>query len=243
MISVLIASARNPNKVVDHILGLPKNDKVEEEYEIIICTRDKIEIPNKKVKIIEDPAGNIGGIKPLNKAFKESQGDYFIVSNDDVFMSAKSFDVEEFLESENFENRKYKICAVGQNTSNPARVPTQKHSVPILAYPAGKRDTIEKLMGGVIFNESFKHIYGDNWLSYYLDSKEEGPIFMPDTMYNYGEDSREPGSNVVRGEDQDTFFSMIAYCEDNPSFRYEEILPPPGIDGLRPPKISEVAPT
>ena len=58
-----------------------------------------------------------------------------------------------------------------------------------------------------IFNESFKHVYADNWLSYYLGSSGEDPVFMPNTRNVTTGDVK--AHKKLRIEDERTFHILI----------------------------------
>lgn len=243
LISVLIPSNSDDllPRAIDHILSSNVSGK---DYEIIVCTKLPVAISHKKVKIISDPPDNVGSIRPLNECFKHSQGDYFVSIPDDLLLHPNCFNIEEFINSEIFATRKYKMCSTGYEHHNKCGIPFLPDPIPeewptshphhndssgrdssvgILCFPAGKRETVDNLLGGVIFNESFKHVAADNFLSYYLASKGESPVFMPGTGADYGLDKREEESISLREHDSQMYFEMI-YQSAKRDVKYNEII-------------------
>ena len=243
LVSVLIPSNSEDllSRTIDHILSSNVSEK---DYEVIVCTKLPVAISHKKVKIISDPPDNVGSVRPLNECFKHSQGDYFVSIPDDLLLHPNCFNIEEFINSEIFATRKYKVCSTGYENHNECGVPrlpdpipegwptshpdwndsgARDSSVGILCYPAGKRETVDNLLGGVIFNESFKHVAADNFLSYYLASKGESPVFMPDTLADDALDKRDEESIHLREHDSQMYFEMI-YQSAKRDVKYNEII-------------------
>ena len=226
MISVLIPSNSDLiYRCVDHILSLNISD-----YEIVICSRRPINIYHKRVKIVSDPPGNIGSIKAVNECLKYSQGEYFVSTPDDLLLNRNSFNIKEFINSEIFATREYKMCSTGYPTRHNVGVPralkqrmtewpkshphhtdsiNRDMSAGIMSFPAGKRETVDSLLDGVIFNESFKHVGADNWLSYYIASKYESPAFMPHTEANFSLDDRDEETMSLREYDSQVYFELV----------------------------------
>tara|TARA_A100001201_G_scaffold22296_2_gene25088 strand:- start:548 stop:1237 length:690 start_codon:yes stop_codon:yes gene_type:complete len=215
MLSILIPSARETvYKCVEHILQCSKS--INTDFEIIICSKQKLNFSSPKVRVIAEDIDNIGSNKPINQCFSESQGEYFLVTCDDLLMNPNAMGIPEFIESEVFSERKYKICSIGYNSFHNHYVPYQPVGetdenmlIPILSFPAGSRNTVETLLDGVVFNELYKHVAGDNWLSWYVNSNGEPPVFMQNTGMDFSFDTRAETSLCVRQEDIDLLGKMI----------------------------------
>lgn len=218
MISVLIASVRDSvYKVVDHI----EKTLSSVDYEIVICSSNDLSLNKPNIKLIKDKEGNIGSIIPTNQCFQASQGDIFLVTCDDILLNPNVIHLEKFLESQTFDDREYKICSIGYVDYHHCFVPTSnKDRIPIMSFPAGQRQSIDDYMDGVIFNEGFSHIWADNWLSYYLAYKGEGPVFMPNTPNDLSFDSREEKSLLLRESDGIFFQRLVGFLKDNPNMTY-----------------------
>jgi glycosyltransferase involved in cell wall biosynthesis len=225
MISILITSVRDSiYRVVDHI----EKTLSSVDYEIVICSDNDLSLNKPNIKLIKDRDGNIGSITPTNQCLKESQGEYFLVTCDDILLNPNVVHLEEFLKSDTFKNRQHEICSIGYTDYHHCFVPTfnryRPSNIPIMSFPAGSRWSIEDNMGGVIFNEGFRHIWADNWLSYYLAKKGEHPIFMPYTHNDLSFDTREEKSKIVRQSDEEYFKKLIDFCDDNSNISYNHQL-------------------
>jgi hypothetical protein len=219
-ISILIPSTKqNIYNVVDYIESVSICD-----YEIIVCTPLDINFKQSNIKVIQDKKDNIGSISPINRCFKEAQCDYFFVTCDDILIHKNCFNIEEFIKS-NFSNNKYKICSIGYRHSHSATVPIFKgheriSNVPILSFPAGSTQSVYDHLNGVVFNESFKHIYADNWLSYYINYHEKRVVFMPNTEKDLSKDTRDPHSISVRSYDEKIFKELMNIFDSNKNIEY-----------------------
>lgn len=252
MISVLIPSLGGEitrfgwAPLARHILDMD----VSVDYEIIICSPLKLELNHPKIKVISDPEGNVGSIIPVNECFRVSQGDYFICAPADFRIHPNCFNIQSFIESEVFASRKYKITTtgwathplVGETAHKCTRILGNKYidhwlstttgiaglsrdDIRILCMPAGARSTVEDLMDGLIFNETFKHVGADNFLSAYLASKEDRqqlPIYMPDTLCDFSLCSA--AQNHLRERDKRVYFELMRYYMQNPEMPYNHVL-------------------
>lgn len=220
-ISILIPSTRpDIYRIVNHLERIATDD-----YEIIISSPCQLSFSQSHIKVISDDKDNVGSIDPINQCFKECTGDYFMVVCDDLLVHPNVFKLKEFLDSPLFENRKYPICSIGYRTIHDAKVPTYGieeaiQNVPIMSFPAGKTDKVRELLDGVIFNESYKHICADNWLSYFIAQNDGSPIFMLDTRHDYSFDSRATHSESVREHDRQVFIKHMAEFHTNTNMSY-----------------------
>jgi len=219
MLSILIPSSRETvYRCVQHILQV--SESVNTDLEIIICSKERLKFSSSKVKVVREDIDNIGSIKPINQCFSESQGEHFLVTCDDLLISPRAMLVPEFVESDFFNGRKFKICSIGYQVIHHCYVPyetleetDEKITIPILSFPAGSRNVVDTLLDGVIFNESYKHIAADNWLSWYLNSNGESPVFMPNTPMDYSFDTRAEKSLSVRERDLHSLKEMISLSQ------------------------------
>ena len=242
MISVIIPSNSDLiHRCVEHICSL---NIQEVDYEIIICSRRNLLINKPNVKVVRDPDGNKGSIKAVNECFRNSQGEYFISTPDDLLINPRCFEIENFINSDFFSKREYNICSTGYHDRHNVGVPkvlkcrpqqwpkshpawndciNRDMSVGIMSFPAGKRETVDNLLDGVIFNESFKHVAADNWLSYYIASKGEEPAFMPDTSADFSLDQRDNDSFSLREYDSQLYFEL-AHRHNISHLQYNELV-------------------
>ena len=225
-ISILIPSTKQKiYNVVDYIESVSTCN-----YEIIVCTPLDINFKQSNVKVIQDKEDNVGSISPINRCFKEAQCDYFFVTCDDILINKNCFNIEEFTKS-NLSNNKYKICSIGYKCAHEAKVPTfgvpeRINNVPILSFPAGSTQSVYDHLNGVIFNESFKHIYADNWLSYYINYHEKKIFFMPNTQNDLSKDIRDPYSISVRSYDEKIFKELMNVFDSNKNIEYNHQIEP-----------------
>ena len=251
MISVLIPSLggqfgrNNWGDIVRSILDMD----ISVDYEIIVCTPRKWPLNHPKVKVIKDPEDNVGSIRPVNLCLRESQGDYFITFPSDYRLHPNAFNIQSFIESEVFANRKYKITSTGWRCDPPKGSVTEIETgilggehidkwlqdttgieslssldIRIMALPAGARSTVEDLLGGVIFNETFLHVAGDNFLSAYMVSKENSqqlPTFMPETPCSW--EVATSSQNHLRGRDKIAYLELMRYYSQNPDMPYNHV--------------------
>tara|TARA_R110000824_G_scaffold390271_1_gene586679 strand:- start:248 stop:940 length:693 start_codon:yes stop_codon:yes gene_type:complete len=223
-ISILIPSTKEKiYDIVDHIESISTCS-----YEIIVCTPLDINFKQSNVKVIQDDEDNIGSISPINRCFKEAQCDYFFVTCDDILIHKNCFNIEEFTKS-NLSSNKYKICSIGYKDAHGATVPTfggyeRINNVRILSFPAGSTQSVYDHLDGVIFNGSFKHIYADNWLSYYINYHGKKPVFMPNTENDLSQDIRDPRSASVRSYDEKIFKEVMNVFDSNKNIEYNYIV-------------------
>jgi len=130
-----------------------------------------------KITFVEDQGISVSSI---NEMFKKSTGDYILNLNGKILPRSNFFDlVSEMKEQEKNEK---KIVATGPAEPSKATcwVPQEMCDIAglgkfgserpkIIRFPAISRKTILNHLDGVIFNESFRHHYVDNWLGQYAD--------------------------------------------------------------------------
>jgi len=195
-------------------------------YEILICSpypltdiaeenRNKLigsvhDIGEENVFWIKDGEEGVSGngIAAYNHGYAWSLGDYIFVLNDDHLIDARSLRAIDFLESELFEDRKYKVTSIGANKGvniyNSTLIPVMPYVEPyrclIMGFPVYQRKTIRNYLGDNIFNPRFKHHYADNWLPFWLHHMGEPPIICDDTpLYGF----LGPGLSTTHNDDYD----------------------------------------
>lgn len=190
----------NAKVVVDSILRFSSY-----QNEILVCSPSKIE--DSRVKWIEDKTdGNGWTVTLYNKAYLESTGDFIFILNDDCYFPCdKPLRAIDYLKSEKFANRKYKVTSIGAGPGltpdNGTCVPSKLFPPPyeltdslnsdrftkrpykylIMGFPVFERDTVEKYFGGFLLNPSFRHHYADNWLPFFIGETDGEPLILDDT--------------------------------------------------------------
>jgi glycosyltransferase involved in cell wall biosynthesis len=98
------------------MVGQPYN------WELVIVSKDKVEGDN--IKWVQEPEGNEGAVLGFNMAYWNSTGKYVCVVIDDCTYNTTFLKGIEFLESDAFKDRKFKITnlspALGYDFSNTA---------------------------------------------------------------------------------------------------------------------------
>lgn len=197
-------------------------------YEILVCSPH--EIQDSSVIYVEDEKGADGSsVRAYNQAYKESKGRYIFILNDDHMIGKSALNAIEFLKSERFKERKYKVTSIGagagcnkwvstcvpslaflppfplsEELSHPRFATTDRYL--IMGYPVFDRETVEKHFGGYLLNPKFKHHYADNWLPFWLGENGEEPLICDNTpLYPFG----SPSSNCKNDLEDYTTFTML----------------------------------
>lgn len=173
------------NKTIESIERIDKKNLT---YEILVSSPFEDEDYGVVKFFIDED--NKGSIKPINYLASQSKGNIICVLVDDYTPSENLFSIVEFLNSELFENRKYKICSLSVSTPwgkiPPELVPTGVSNpitgefLPhdryyIVKFPVMDRNTYN-LLGKKIFHPHFIHHAADNYLAIYLGFMGEPTI-------------------------------------------------------------------
>jgi len=193
--SFLISSKRDygthARRTVDSIFEL----KTDYSFEVIVCHPD--EIKDDRVKWVKDDK-LIGANYAFNLALLNSCGRYVSICVDDCVVKGDIFGSINFLESELFKDRKFKITTLSAMSSygstnevtNFEKKPKHKDvlvamdcylippSFNVMCFPIISRETIEKELGGFIFHPRIKSGH-DWWLGAFLQMNDE-----PGIQYN-----------------------------------------------------------
>lgn len=144
-------------------------------HEFVVCSR---QYERRRRSTVDDvvqvpePQGNDGSILPFNLAFRVSVGRIVYVLSDDCFPGDNLLDAVETLERM---DRRYRVVFLGLSPEHRNNL-IGGRMLPAMGYPVFARETVEKELGGVVFNPSFRHHYADNWLPYFLAESGEEPV-------------------------------------------------------------------
>jgi hypothetical protein len=128
-----------------------------------------------KITFAEDQGTSVSSI---NEMFRKSNGDYILNLNGKILPRSNFFNL--VTEMQEQEKNGEKIVATGPSEPNKTAcwIPQEMCDIAgldksgserpkIIRFPALSRKTILNHLDGVIFNESFRHHYVDNWLGQY----------------------------------------------------------------------------
>jgi glycosyltransferase involved in cell wall biosynthesis len=174
-------------KVVDTINSIPTSYK----YEILLYSPEEMKGDN--IRWIEEHECK-GPIAAFNDAIQYSKGQYLVCMIDDHVPDEPNnfFSFIDFLNSDKFVDRKYKITSFNTNIHHPnssARVPVlgdtwcgyvlEEHNnetYTTMRFPIVDIETIKNHLDGHIFHPGFIYHAADLWLGYYLGVNGETGI-------------------------------------------------------------------
>lgn len=188
-VSFLISSAYKPyeqfgKKVIESIENI---DCKGLEYEILYCSPRKYR-PNEAstpgyCTFITDYADK-GAIPAYNAMIPMCSGEYVCILADDHLVPPNFFDAIDFLKSDVFKDRKYKICTLASR--DPCYLPPaafgplwQAGVWPdlkpwlIMRFPVVSMQTLKDHMESTIFYKSLFSHFGDCLAGYFLGSNDE----------------------------------------------------------------------
>ena len=209
-VSILISSLNECNNIVNLINSYNNNNLL---YEIIVCS-DSTSRDLSNVKYIPDPNTSV---KAFNDAYRCSNGKFILIFPGTVLPPPNMFDIIEYLDG-----LKYKISSFSDDFGASCFVPDWSsylfglnYRPQILRFPCFHRDFIENYLDGVIFNESFKHHWVDNWLS----------IFCGQYFHNISENTQFriktiPHVSMSKHDDHDLdVFKKLLEAKKNYNYR------------------------
>ena len=190
---------------IDSIKECLKAYPIKYSAEFLICSPDEIKDENVAwVKDEINQSGNAGYC--INKMFQHSKGKYIFALNDDyVFPDPKPLKAVEFLKSEVFNGKRFKVTSIGAGRGTtcytgtcvpslafPPPYPLSEelkdpkytqapHRHLIMGYPVFERQTVLKELRAHLVNPSFKHHYSDNWLPFFIGESGEEVQICDDT--------------------------------------------------------------
>jgi hypothetical protein len=172
-VSILISTFRK-DLVIDVVNSI-NSVETEYNYEILIYCERKINLPNVRCIVYDEPEFSTVA---YNLLYKESIGDCLIVLTDDVIPEGNIFGVYDELKGESLKNRKFKIISLLPGPTN-GFLPNGfgcDTSYHIIHFPCVLRETIESEFNGVVHNEMFKHHYVYNWMGHFISKYKERVI-------------------------------------------------------------------
>ena len=201
MITYVISTIRHFPLIIQTIYSIKALGS--HDYEILVVsphdyTNECNEIENARY-IVDDR--NLGSVGAYNKGVKEAKGDWvFLLSDDFSLMNINIEEFQDFLNSERMQKKDFKMFSPhprsghlldGVSYETPIHEPYQ-----VMHFPCIAKETINDKLGGVIWNERFRHGYVDHWLGFYASKFE---TFEP---YNYNL-FKDPADSFIRlNEDQ-----------------------------------------
>lgn len=221
-ISIIIATNRNhadySKVVVDNINSLGNR----RSYEICVVSQEPTEGEN--VRWIEEKT-RLGPIAAFNYAVDKSEGNYVVICVDDHVPVNRIDNAINFLESNFFDDRKYKITSLnpGAPCYNPVRgdilgdspIDFDVGRYPLLRFPIFDKQTL-KLLGGKIFHPAHYYHSSDIFLSYWLGKNGEPGVDGP--CYIRGH--RPTKDSTYEVADCNISRELIRMLELNPKMEY-----------------------
>lgn len=170
-----------------------------------------------------------GSITGYNYLYTQSIGEYVVPTPDDLICAYDWSEPIKFLESSVFQDRKFKLCAIGSGGNTMIPSPTHRPEYPtphivendclVLGMAFTWRWTIERYFNGYIFHPKFKHVWGDNWMPYWMYRMGEGHLVCPDTPF-CGFAGSPTFSGDYDKEDFSTFCKLIENLEVHGKRKY-----------------------
>lgn len=235
-ISYLLATNRSLNlssETIQSILTLPEHD-----FELVICAPESVlnsaNISHPNIKFSEDDKCT-GSAYGFNKAYWDSTGEYLSTISDDVVFPSNFLDILDFIETDFFKNKKFKISNTmwdGGPGYSPSGHPDLEDSLPGNTWPIDKyhpvdikhcpysvipgpflsRDTVENQLDNHIFHPDFAHHYIDHWLGFFVSKNE---TFEP-TKWRCPSLRYRMASNPAMSSSQDNYdLSVLKRLTDN----------------------------
>lgn len=204
-ISFIMASNRPYIEFAKNFVDSIYNIKTKYNFEIVICHPEKIE--DERIKWIKDDKC-IGSSYAFDLALKSSIGKYISVCVDDAVVIGNIFDSIDFLESELFSNRRFKITTLAGGMTDELTKPEPHPTYPtylhktnnytnfpdcnVMCFPIVLKETIEKELGGFLFHPRIK-ICHDWWLGAFLAFNDEMGI-----QFNHAKFLIRPNNNEFK---------------------------------------------
>ncbi len=166
----------NLQKVVDSINSQPT------KYSYEICIYSPYPTEGENVRWVEEK-NMLGPLYGFTYMFQHgSDGEYIIIAVDDhQFVTPFDYAIDK-LKSQQFENRKFKLCSLSTNDGQVQPLPFEGARFGsvlkmknggwpkgiTMRFPVCHRDTVNTLLHGYIFHPEFRYHAGDIWLGCYL---------------------------------------------------------------------------
>lgn len=218
------------NYVIHNIEHLPKHD-----FEIILISPNPSKFSGKNIiSLFDDTIA--GAVYSFNKGYKVSTGDIIVPFCDDQELCPNFLDIFNYIETPEFQNKKIKLCNLAERMGGPGKdsyhkleaikeiknpwpldsIFPQNHpnKRPYTTYffPLIMRESIEKYMDGVIYNDCFVQGWNDHWIGYYSDILNNDSEMGPKNIYSKTIDSfnniKSPAI-AFHNQDRDVFFKLV----------------------------------
>lgn len=168
-VSFLIVALGDYRKQVNKII----KQKLDFSYEILVCSDNLLNFDIPNFKFFKDQGTSVSS---FNHLYRNSKGK-FIVCLSGVVLPPDN--INSLIKKMNLRLEKgedFIITSFSDSYGAVAYVPewvprktNLEHRSKIIRWPCLYRETVEKYLDGVIFNESFVHHYVDNWLGTFCD--------------------------------------------------------------------------
>jgi hypothetical protein len=208
--------------VVDSIFEAPRSFDIE----VLISSKEKIKDP--RITWIPEPEA-LGSVKSVNNLYKNTKGKYIHAACDDMIYQRQWPEVIKELEYLEWRSDKFIALAGFCNQTcylaawhSPHFIKSRVNPRYISArFPIISRDTIDKYFGGLIFNESFKHHYVDNWMGHWCG---ENGCSIPESEFLKVNVLRHCSNGSYDQYDEDIFMKICDKLKENPSTEYNVII-------------------
>lgn len=225
-ISFLIPTIREHSKFLNVVLSNIRSIPTKYSYEICVYGPEK---PADKDVIWFEEKERAGQLYGFNLMAKNTNSDYLFCLTDDIVMTTPFDWSIEFLNSEFFKNRKYKITSLnpGDMVCNPVTGQIMGNEVidfplkafPLCRFPILTRQTWKDL-GEVIFVEKISHHGADNWSSVWFGTRGEICVDGPTRIISHN--SQKDSSHEVENCNQIRKLWKKLY--ENPDLPYNYLL-------------------
>jgi hypothetical protein len=220
-ISFLFTTKRDFNQFFNRVVNTIHRSIKYDNYEIVVCSPNKLETTDDKIIYVEDTIQK-GGLPGINQAYRKSTGDLIIACSDDL--DFVSIDIQNVFNEFKFENQleigTMKTTSPGfigiPNFDNQGNY-SSSSSIWMLRWPIIPKYIIDTYLDGYIFHPSFRLVWGDNWLSYFV-SKHNFRMFECNIILRpFGITYDEPEHIELGKIDGDTIKTLIInYKNENP---------------------------
>ncbi len=178
-ISFLIPTIRPHEQFLNIVLSNIRSIPTKYSYEICVYGPEK---PKDENVVWFEEKERTGQLYGFNLMAKHCNGEYLVVMVDDHVLQSPIDESIDFLKSDFFKNRKYKITSLnpGDIVCNPVRgqimgdqpIDFDIPRFPICRFPIMDKNTFH-LLGDIIFNPCLRSHAGDNFLGGYMFKKGE----------------------------------------------------------------------
>ena len=169
-VSFLIVALGDYDRQVNNII----NQNLDFSYEILVCSDKLINFENlSNFRFFKDQGTSVSS---FNYLYKKSKGKFIICLNNVILPPNNIGTLVNKMKSSLKKGNDFIItspvdrsaplayCEVPEWVAKKINLSHYDARPRIIRWPCFYRQTVEKYLGGVIFNQSFKHHWVDNWL-------------------------------------------------------------------------------